>query len=59
VLYDELYHLIRMYRYRSSTTLSRSVWTLAEHRNIDTAIEQRDRALAGIRRHISGGAQKY
>lgn len=56
LLCDELYHLIRMYRYRSSTTLSRPVRALAEHRNIATAIEERDSALAEMlmRRHISG-----
>ena len=56
LLCDELYHLIRMYRYRSSTTLARPVRALAEHRNIVTAIEERDSALAEMlmRRHISG-----
>ena len=56
LLCDELYHLIRMYRYRSSTTLSRPLRALAEHRNIVTAIEERDSALAEMlmRRHISG-----
>lgn len=56
LLCDELYHLIRMYRYRSSTTQSRPVRALAEHRNIVTAIEDRDSALAEMlmRRHISG-----
>lgn len=56
LLCDELYHLIRMYRYRSSTTLSRPVRALAEHRNIINAIEERDSALAEMlmRRHISG-----
>ena len=56
LLCDELYHLIRMYRYRSSTTLSRPERALADHRNIVTAIEERDSALAEMlmRRHISG-----
>lgn len=55
LLCDELYHMIRMYRYRSSTTLSRPVRALAEHRNIVNAIEDRDSALAEMlmRRHIS------
>jgi len=56
LLCDELYHLIRMYRYRSSTSLSRPVKALGEHRNIVSAIEDRDSEFAEIlmRRHISG-----
>lgn len=56
LLCNELYHLIRMYRYRSSTTLSRPERALADHRNIVSAIEERDSALAEMlmRRHISG-----
>lgn len=56
LLCDELYHLIRMYRYRSSTSSSRPVKALAEHRNIVAAIEDRDGEFAEIlmRRHIRG-----
>ena len=55
LLCSELYHLIRMYRYRSSQSPQRPVTALTEHRNIVTAIEQRDGELAEIlmRRHIS------
>jgi DNA-binding GntR family transcriptional regulator len=54
-LCSELYHLIRMYRYRSSKISSRPTRALMEHRNIVTAIEQRDGELAEMlmRRHIS------
>lgn len=54
-LCNDLYHLIRMYRYRSSRISERPVKALAEHRNIVAAIEQHDGELAEmlIRRHIS------
>ncbi len=60
LLCSELYHLIRMYRFRSSQILSRPLTALAEHRHICSAIEQRDGELAEIlmRRHIST-AQKH
>lgn len=60
LLCSELYHLIRMYRFRSSQILSRPQRALAEHRSLCTAIEQRDGELAEIlmRRHIST-AQKH
>jgi len=59
-LCSELYHLIRMYRFRSSQIRSRPHTALAEHRHICKAIEQRDGELAEIlmRRHIST-AQEY
>jgi DNA-binding GntR family transcriptional regulator len=60
LLCSELYHLIRMYRFRSSQISSRPHKALAEHRHICMAIEQRDEQLAEIlmRRHIST-AQKH
>jgi DNA-binding GntR family transcriptional regulator len=60
LLCSELYHLIRMYRFRSSQVLSRPHTALIEHRHICAAIEQRDGELAEIllRRHIST-AQKH
>jgi len=54
-LCGELYHLIRMYRHRSSSSLSRRPGkALAEHRNIVAAIEERDSEFAEMlmRRHI-------
>ncbi len=55
LLCSELYHLIRMYRFRSSQILSRPLTALAEHRHICAAIEQRDEELTEMlmRRHIS------
>ncbi len=60
LLCSELYHLIRMYRFRSSQILSRPNTALSEHRYICSAIEQGDEELAEIlmRRHIST-AQKH
>lgn len=60
LLCSELYHLIRMYRFRSSQITSRPHKALSEHRHICTAIEQRDGELAEIlmRRHINK-AQKH
>jgi len=59
LLCSELYHLIRMYRFRSSQILSRPQLALSEHRNICAAIGQRDSELAEIlmRRHISTAQQ--
>ncbi len=58
-LCGELYHLIRMFRYRSSLVASRPQRALAEHRAITEAIEQHDEELAEMlmRRHI-GSARK-
>jgi DNA-binding GntR family transcriptional regulator len=55
LLCSELYHLIRMYRFRSSQIHSRPHKALTEHRQICTAIENRDGELAEIlmRRHIN------
>lgn len=54
-LCGELYHLVRMFRYRSSLVASRPQRALAEHRAITAAIEQHDEELAEMlmRRHIS------
>ena len=58
-LCGELYHLVRMFRYRSSLVASRPQRALAEHRAITGAIEQHDEELAELlmRRHISNARQ--
>ncbi|MFQ5659791.1 MAG: GntR family transcriptional regulator [Gammaproteobacteria bacterium] len=55
LLCHELYHLIRMYRYRSSQTSERPHMALQEHRHIIQAIKRHDEEFAEIlmRRHIS------
>ncbi len=55
-LHGELYQLIRMCRRQSSQFPSRAQTALDQHRQIATAIAQRDEELAEIlmRRHISG-----
>ncbi|EJL6630493.1 GntR family transcriptional regulator [Vibrio cholerae] len=55
LLCDELYHLLRMYRYQSPRSHSRPVEALEEHKFILRAIRQRDEELAEMlmRRHIS------
>jgi DNA-binding GntR family transcriptional regulator len=55
LLGDDLYHLVRMYRYQFSVSSSRPKRALKEHRQIIDAIESRDEALAEMlmRRHIS------
>ena len=59
LLSSELYHLVRMYRYRSSRTVSRPQRALAEHRRILDAIADRDGELAELlmRRHLGGARQ--
>lgn len=54
ILCDDLYHLIRVHRYQSSTEPARPHQALNEHRQIVQAIEARDAELAGIlmSRHI-------
>lgn len=54
LLCDELYHLVRLYRYRSSQSEDRPERALLEHRHIIEAIASRDEELAEIlmRRHI-------
>lgn len=55
LLGDDLYHLVRMYRYQFSVSSSRPKRALKEHRQIIDAIEARDEELAEMlmRRHIS------
>ncbi len=55
LLCDELYHLLRMYRYQSPRSQSRPVEALDEHKFILQAIRYRDEELAEMlmRRHIS------
>lgn len=54
-LCDELYHLIRMFRYQTSRFRARSNRALVEHAQLLDAIEQRDATLAEMimRRHIT------
>jgi len=54
-LCDELYHLIRMFRFQTSQFKSRSNRALIEHEQLIYAIEQRDPELAEIlmRKHIA------
>jgi len=53
-LLEEIYHLIKMFRYQNSTAGTSSNNALIEHRQIIYAIEQRDAELAEVtmRRHI-------
>ncbi|MGV2988854.1 GntR family transcriptional regulator [Vibrio sp. E150_011] len=55
LLCNELYHLLRMYRYQSPRTHSRPESALKEHLFILDAIKNRDEELAELlmRRHIS------
>lgn len=59
LLCDELYHLLRMYRYQSPRSHSRQVEALEEHKFILRAIRQRDEELAEMlmRRHIACSRQ--
>ncbi len=54
-LCDELYHLIRMFRFQTSRFKSRSNRALIEHEQLIYAIEQRDPEMAEMlmRKHIS------
>jgi DNA-binding GntR family transcriptional regulator len=53
-LCDDLYHLLRVYRFRSSTRSGRAQQALAEHHAILDALKARDpdRAEAAMRHHI-------
>lgn len=55
MLLGDLYHLVRMYRYRYSSTPKRPQQAFAEHHRIIEAIADRDGELAEMlmRRHIS------
>ena len=59
LLCGELYHLVRMHRYRSSRTASRPQRALTEHRRILDAVAERDGELAELlmRRHLGGARQ--
>ncbi|UAB68898.1 GntR family transcriptional regulator [Vibrio sp. SCSIO 43132] len=59
LLCDELYHLLRMYRYQSPRSHSRPEQALEEHKFILKAIQNRDEELAEMlmRRHISCSRQ--
>lgn len=59
LLGDDLYQLVRMYRYQFSVSSSRPKRALKEHRQIVDAIESRDPELAEMlmRRHISAARQ--
>ena len=54
ILCDDLYHLMRMYRYKFSLRPDRPMTALKEHRRIIDAIAERDGELAEIlmRRHV-------
>jgi len=54
-LCDELYHLIRMFRYQTSRVKARSDRALIEHEQLIYAIEHRDSTMAELvmRHHIS------
>ena len=54
-LLNELYHIIRMFRFQTSRFKSRSNRALIEHEQLIYAIEQRDSEMAEMvmRRHIS------
>lgn len=56
LLSGELYHLLRLCRYRTSRLAERTHLALKQHRQIVEAIEARDPELAELlmRRHISG-----
>jgi DNA-binding GntR family transcriptional regulator len=59
LLCNELYHLLRMYRYQSPRSHSRPSEALNEHHAILRAITNRDEELSEMlmRRHISGSRQ--
>ena len=60
LLLGELYQLMRMVRYRFSTEPQRPQQALAEHRQIVTAMQNKDAELAEMlmRRHVSGARQR-
>ncbi len=55
MLLGDLYYMVRMYRYRLSTSSGRPHMALGEHRRIAEAIAQRDGELAEflMKRHIN------
>ena len=58
-LCNELYHLIRMFRYQTSRFKARSNRALIEHQQLIYAIEQRDSQMAEMvmRHHIARAKQ--
>lgn len=60
-LCDELYHLIRMFRFQTSRFKSRSNRALIEHQQLIYAIEQRDPEMAEMvmRKHIARAKQSF
>ncbi|MCK7546134.1 GntR family transcriptional regulator [Marinobacter bryozoorum] len=59
MLLGDLYYMVRMYRYRLSTSSGRPHRALGEHRRIVEAIAQRDGELAEflMKRHINAARQ--
>lgn len=55
----DLYHLLRVYRYKSSTLAGRAARALEEHQNILDALKKRDPKLAeeAMRTHIRNARQ--
>lgn len=60
ILLDDLYQLLRMYRFRLSAAHGRAEQALLEHRQILAAISERDGPLAELlmRRHIARGRNR-
>jgi DNA-binding GntR family transcriptional regulator len=61
LLCNELYHTLRLYRYKSSTVEGRPADALAEHRAVVAALKARDgtRAEALMRRHIANSRKAF
>ncbi len=61
ILLDDLYQLLRMYRFRLSVSEGRAEQALNEHRQILAAISDRDADLAEMlmRRHVAAGRKRF
>jgi DNA-binding GntR family transcriptional regulator len=61
LLLDDLYQLLRMYRFRLSIAEGRAEQALNEHRQILAAIGNRDPDLAEMlmRRHVASGRRRF
>lgn len=59
ILCEDLYHLMRRYRFHTSTVPGRPLRALEEHRRIVAALRERDGELAELmmRRHIRAGRE--